>query len=160
MMDTRKLDMIFFMATENGKNLTYEEIQDIAKKYSARSLWYLWHHTRRHHKYLSKQPKRSALERPHKMATCTLMMVSLMNERMVDIMTNTVKLQGMYGEQKAIRAGELKPGMVTVWNFGYKEVIKSIEPTKSGKSVKCAIICESGEELVRTMRIDRLVAIA
>ena len=79
---------------------------------------------------------------------------------MVDIMTNTVKLQGMYGEQKAIRAGELKPGMVTVWNFGYKEVIKSIETTKSGKSVKCAIICESGEELVRTMRVDRLVAIA
>ena len=33
MMDTRKLDMIFFMTTENGKNLTYEEIQDIAKKY-------------------------------------------------------------------------------------------------------------------------------
>ena len=50
-------------------------------------------------------------------------------------MTNTVKLQGMYGEQKAIRAGELKPGMVTVWNFGYKEVIKSTETTKSGKSV-------------------------
>ena len=94
------------------------------------------------------------------MATCTLMMVSLMNERMVDIMTNTVKLQGMYGEQKAIRAGELKPGMVTVWNFGYKEVVKSIALTKSGKSVKCAIICESGEELVRTMRVDRLVAIA
>lgn len=54
MMDTRKLDMIFFMTTENGKNLTYDEIQDIAKKYSARSLWYLWQHTRRHHKYLSK----------------------------------------------------------------------------------------------------------
>ena len=54
MMDTRKLDMIFFMTTENGKNLTYEEIEDIAKKYSARSLWYLWQHTRRHHKYLNK----------------------------------------------------------------------------------------------------------
>lgn len=47
MMDARKLDMIFFMTTENGKNLTYDEIQDIAKKYSARSLWYLWQHTRR-----------------------------------------------------------------------------------------------------------------
>ena len=88
------------------------------------------------------------------------MMAGRTNDRMVDIMANTVKLQGMYGEQKAIRAGELKPGMVTVWNFGYKEVIKSIETTKSGKSVKCAIICESGEELVRTMRVDRLVAIA
>ena len=30
-MDTRKLDMIFFMTFENGKDLTYEEIEDIAK---------------------------------------------------------------------------------------------------------------------------------
>ncbi len=75
-------------------------------------------------------------------------------------MANTVKLQGIYGQQKAIRAAELKPGMVTVWNYGYKEIIKSIQPTKSGKSVKCVIICESGKELERTMRNDRLVAIA
>lgn len=75
-------------------------------------------------------------------------------------MTNTVKLQGIYGEQKAIKAADLKPGMVTVWNFGYTEVIKSIQKTKSGKSVKCVIICESGKELTRTMRNDRLVAIA
>ena len=75
-------------------------------------------------------------------------------------MESTVTLQGMYRQQKAIPAGELEPGMVTVWNYGCKEVIKSIEPTKSGKSVKCAIICESGKELSRTMRIDRLVAIA
>lgn len=75
-------------------------------------------------------------------------------------MKNTVKLQGIYSEQKAIPAGELKPGMVTVWNYGYKEIVKSVELTKSGKSIKCAIICESGKELIRTMRIDRLVAIA
>lgn len=75
-------------------------------------------------------------------------------------MTNTIKLQGIYGEQKAIKAGELKAGMVTVWNYGYKEVIKSVEPTKSGKSVKCVIICESGNEATRTMRIDRLVGLA
>ena len=71
-----------------------------------------------------------------------------------------IKLQGIYSPQKAIPAGELKPGMVTVWNYGYKEVIKSVELTKSGKSVKCVIICESGKELTRTMRIDRLVAVA
>lgn len=101
------------------------------------------------------------MERPPRDGLPVLMMADRRtNERMVDIMANTVKLQGMYGEQKAIRAGELKPGMVTVWNFGYKEVVKSIALTKSGKSVKCAIICESGEELVRTMRVDRLVAIA
>lgn len=74
-------------------------------------------------------------------------------------MANTIKLQGLYGEQKAIKAEELKPGMVTVWNFGYKEIIKSIQKTKSGKSVKCVIICESGKESERTMRVDRLVAI-
>lgn len=49
--------------------------------------------------------------------------------------------------------------MVTIWNYGYKEVIKSIQQTKSGKSVKCVIICESGKELERTMRNDKLVAI-
>ena len=54
MMDTRKLDMIFFMTFENGKDLTYEEIEDIAKKYSARSLWYLWRHNKRHSKWLSR----------------------------------------------------------------------------------------------------------
>ena len=67
MMDTRKLDMIFFMTTENGKDLTYEEIEDIAKKYSARSLWYLWQHTRRHHKYLNKYPKRWNFHRPQEL---------------------------------------------------------------------------------------------
>ena len=75
-------------------------------------------------------------------------------------MENTVKLQGIYGQQKAIRAAELKPGMITVWNFGYTKIIKSIQPTKSGKSVKCVIIAESGKEYNRTMRIDRLVVIA
>ena len=81
------------------------------------------------------------------------------NERMVDFMA-TVKLQGIYEKKNAIPAAELKPGMVAVWNFGYTETIKSVEPTKSGKSVKCVIISdESGKEYTRTMRNDRLVAI-
>ena len=71
-----------------------------------------------------------------------------------------IRLQGIHSPQKAIPAGDLKPGMVTVWNYGYKEVIKSVELTKSGKSVKCVIICESGKELTKTMRIGRLVAVA
>ena len=73
----------------------------------------------------------------------------------------TVKLQGIYEKKNAIPAAELKPGMVTVWNFGYTETVKSVESTKSGKSVKCVIISdESGKEYTRTMRSDRLVAIA
>lgn len=81
------------------------------------------------------------------------------NERMVDIM-KTIKLQGIHTPQKAIPAAELKPGMVTVWNFGYTSTVKSVEPTKSGKSVKCVIISdESGNEHIRTMRADRLVGV-
>lgn len=77
----------------------------------------------------------------------------------VDIM-KTIKLQGMHAPQKAISAAELKPGMVTVWNYGCTETVKSVEPTKSGKSVKCVIISnESGKEHTRTMRNDRLVAV-
>lgn len=72
----------------------------------------------------------------------------------------TIKLQGMQTPQKAIPAAELKPGMVTVWNYGRTETVKSVEPTKSGKSVKCVIISnESGNENTRTMRADRLVAV-
>ena len=52
-MDTRKLDMVFFMALENGNDLTFEEIEEIAKKYSARSLWHLWMHTQRYRNYIN-----------------------------------------------------------------------------------------------------------
>lgn len=41
----------------------------------------------------------------------------------------TVKLQGIYERRNAIPAAELKPGMVTVWNFGYTETVKSVEPS-------------------------------
>lgn len=73
---------------------------------------------------------------------------------------NTIKLQGIYRRQKAIQASDLKPGMVTVWNYGYTETVKSVEPTKSGKIVRCVIVSdESGNEHIRTMRADRLVAV-
>lgn len=73
---------------------------------------------------------------------------------------NTIKLQGIYSRQKAIPAADLKPGMVTVWNYGCTETVKSVEPTKSGKSVRCVIVSdESGNEHIRTMRADRLVAV-
>lgn len=81
-------------------------------------------------------------------------------ERMVDFMA-TIKLQGIYERKTAIPAAELKPGMVTIWNFGFTETVKSVAPTKSGKSVKCVIISdENGKEYTRTMRNDSLVAVA
>lgn len=68
-------------------------------------------------------------------------------------------LQGI-GKMPAIKAKALKTGMITVWNFGYKEKIVDITPTKSGKSIKCTIVSmESGKEFTRTIRIDRLVAV-
>lgn len=71
----------------------------------------------------------------------------------------TLHLQGI-GKTPAIKAKELKPGMITVWNFGYKEKIVGIAPTKSGKSIKCTIVSiESGKEFIRTLRVDTLVAI-
>ena len=68
-------------------------------------------------------------------------------------------LQGIK-KTPAIKAKELKPGMITIWNFGYKEKIVDIQLTKSGKSIKCTIVSmESGKEFTRTLRIDSLVAI-
>lgn len=72
----------------------------------------------------------------------------------------SVKLQGLYERKKAITAGELKPGMVTIWNWGLTETIKSVELTKSRKSIKCVIISnETQKEYIRTMRVNRLVAV-
>lgn len=70
-----------------------------------------------------------------------------------------VWLQGI-GWRKAIPAGSLEPGMVTIWNGGATETIKSMQATKSGKSVKCVIIAGDGKEYSRTMRVDRLVGLA
>ena len=49
----------------------------------------------------------------------------------------TLHLQGI-GKTPAIKAKELKPGMITVWNF---------------------VSIESGKEFIRTLRVDTLVAI-
>ena len=70
-----------------------------------------------------------------------------------------MKLQGIRGEQKAIPAKDLSPGMVTLWNFGGKGIIKSISFSKTGKTLKAIIMCEDGKEYERTFRGNRLVAI-
>lgn len=57
----------------------------------------------------------------------------------------TIKLQGIHTPQKAIPAAELKPGMVTVWNFGYTSTIKSVEPTKSGKALNVLLFPTKAE---------------
>ena len=65
-----------------------------------------------------------------------------------------------HGWQPAIKAGELKPGMVTMWNGGTTETIKSVTRSKSGKTVSVSFVSESGYEGTRKFNYDRLVAIA
>lgn len=94
------------------------------------------------------------------MATCTLMMVSRTNERMVDIMANTVKLQGIYGAQKGTPTKNLKVGDVIVWNYGYKSEVIEIIPSKTGKTITFMLKSfESGNVSPRKMGADRLVVI-
>jgi hypothetical protein len=71
----------------------------------------------------------------------------------------SVKLQGMRGWIKAKPAGELRPGDVTLWNFGYTETILSVTPSKTGKMVTVEIVSDqSGSHHTRKMKADRLVA--
>lgn len=73
-------------------------------------------------------------------------------------MTQQIRLQGI-GWVNAIPASELQVGDITVWNYGGYEEVILIEPTKSGKSVKVTLAYGEGKQAVRTMRVDRLVAI-
>ena len=49
-------------------------------------------------------------------------------------MTNTIKLQGIYGQQSAKAVKELKIGDVITWNFGYKSEVVATIPSKTGKT--------------------------
>ncbi len=75
----------------------------------------------------------------------------------------TIHLQGIYGQHPAVKASELKPGDITVWNGGYTEKVIALEPSKSGKTVKATFeYKDSNGKKVRATRkfgADRLVGI-
>lgn len=75
----------------------------------------------------------------------------------------TIHLQGIYGQHPAVKASELKPGDITVWNGGYTEKVIALEPSKSGKTVKATFeYKDSNGKKVRTTRkfgAERLVGI-
>ena len=50
-------------------------------------------------------------------------------------MTNTVKLQGISGQQKGTKTKDLKIGDIIIWNFGYESEIVEINPSKTGKTI-------------------------
>ena len=76
------------------------------------------------------------------------------------IIANTVKLQGIHGEQKGTPTKDLKVGDVIVWNYGYKSEVVEIIPSKTGKTITFMLKSfESGNISPRKMGADRLVVI-
>ncbi len=74
----------------------------------------------------------------------------------------TIRLQSI-GKKNAIPAKELKVGDVMIWNFGGREKITKITPSKTGKSITVNIKYNSflsGKEVnsKRRLKADTLVA--
>ena len=75
-------------------------------------------------------------------------------------MTNTIKLQGIYGEQKAKPVKDLKIGDIIKWNYGYTSTVVDLVPTKTGKQITCILKSNQSREVrPRRMGAERLVAI-
>ena len=75
-------------------------------------------------------------------------------------MADTVKLQGIHGEQKGTPTKDLIIGDVIVWNYGYKSEVVEIIPSKTGKTITFMLKSfESGNISPRKMEADRLVVI-
>lgn len=63
------------------------------------------------------------------------------------------------GRVAATTADDLRVGDVTIWNYGYREVVVAIEP-KGAQSLTVTIRSRDGKDYQRTMRRTRLVGIA
>lgn len=75
-------------------------------------------------------------------------------------MENTVKLQGISGQQKGTQTKDLRVGDIIVWNFGYKSEVVEITPSKTGKTITFMLkSLESGNINPRKMGANRLVVV-
>lgn len=75
-------------------------------------------------------------------------------------MENTVKLQGIYGQQKGTAVKDLKVGDVIIWNYGYKSEVVELIPSKTGKTITAMLrSLESGNINPRKMGAERLVVV-
>lgn len=75
-------------------------------------------------------------------------------------MANTIKLQGISGQQKGTLAKNLKIGDVIVWNYGYKSEVVEIIPSKTGITITFMLKSFSdGIVRSRKMRADKLVVV-
>ena len=75
-------------------------------------------------------------------------------------MSNTIKLQGIYGTKEGTPTKKLKVGDVLIWNYGYKSEVMEIIPSKTGKTFTFMLkSLESGNISPRKMGADRLVVV-
>ena len=75
-------------------------------------------------------------------------------------MSNTVKLQGISGQNAGTKTKDLKIGDVIIWNFGYKSEVVEITPSKTGKTITFMLKSfESGNVSARKMGAERLVVV-
>lgn len=75
-------------------------------------------------------------------------------------MANTIKLQGISGQQKGTPAKDLKVGNVIIWNYGFKSEVVEIIQSKTGKTITLMLkSLESGNINPRKMGSDRLVVV-
>lgn len=75
-------------------------------------------------------------------------------------MENTIKLQGISGQQEGTKTKDLKIGDVIIWNFGYKSEVVEITPSKTGKTITFMLKSfESGNIAPRKMGAERLVVV-
>ena len=76
-------------------------------------------------------------------------------------MTNEIKLQGIYGKQKAKAVKELNKGDVIMWNYGYTSEVVDVVFSKTGKTAT-VMLKSSSDGIVRDRKMgaNTLVAIA
>ena len=75
-------------------------------------------------------------------------------------MANTIKLQGIRGQQKGTATKYLKVGDFIIWNFGYKSEVVEIIPSKTRKTFTIMLRSfEDGQIRPRKMGADRLVVV-
>ena len=71
---------------------------------------------------------------------------------------HTVQLQGI-GRHYAIKAEEIVPGNVIIWNFGYKNAVLAVHPSRTGKTLVIELKGENGQTYKRKTTVDRLFAV-
>lgn len=87
--------------------------------------------------------------------------LTMADQRGMNVMENTVKLQGIYGQQTGTAVKNLKVGDVIIWNFGYKSEVIDLIPSKTGKTITAMLKShEDGQIRPRKMGAERLVVVA